>query len=484
MAVTTISGFNSGLNIGGIVDAMVNAEKAPKSAQLSKLQTKTTAQISGLGSLKSGIANLQTVMKDLNSAKLFQGRTATSSDSTLVSATASTTAAQGSYKLSVTSLATASTVASAAISKEETFAAGGSLTISLGEGEPMSVTLPADKASSLSDVSAAINTQLKDEGISATVVTDPSTGKSRLMLTSTKMGDGKDITVAGTGDLAKLDIAAKVDGSTSNVAANGAQYISMASNAKFSINGLELQSASNTVEGAIEGVTLTLTAPTTVTTTVNGASTTADKPITLTVAEDKAGVKTNIKKFVDAYNSLITTTNTQTQVTKVGDDKSPITGALVGDSGVRQLLSTMRTELGNPQSGGDGSVRILADMGITTDKDGKLVIDDAKLTKSLDSNFEQVAGFFTGDSGLMSRMTNKLDVYTQTGGILETRINGLNGTIKSIDKQNAALTLRMDKLQERLLKQFNAMDSLVGQMSSTSNSLVSALASLPGVVSS
>ncbi|GGJ80485.1 flagellar filament capping protein FliD [Pseudomonas matsuisoli] len=484
MAVTTISGFNSGLDISGIVTAMVNAEKAPKADQLSKLQTKTTAQISGLGSLKSGIANLQTVMKDLNSAKLFQGRTATSSDSTLVSATASTTAAQGSYKLSVTSLATASSVASAPLDKENTFAAGGSLTISLGGDALKTVSLRTDKASSLSDVSAAINAQLKDEGITATVVTDPSTNQSRLMLTSSKMGDGKDITLAGAGDLAKLDVAARPEGSTSNIASNGAQYISMASNAKFSINGLELQSASNTVDNAIEGVTLTLTAPTTVTTTVNGASTTTDKPITLTVAEDKAGVKTNIKKFVDAYNSLITTTSTQTQVTKVGDDKSPIAGALVGDSGVRQLLSTMRTELGNAQPGGDGSVRILADLGITTGKDGKLVIDDTKLTKALDTNFEGVAGFFTGDNGLMSRMNSKLDVYTQTGGILETRISGLNGTIKSIDKQNEALTLRMDRLQTRLLAQFNAMDSLVGQMSSTSNSLAGALASLPGVVGS
>lgn len=482
MAVTTITGFNSGLKVNEIVTAMVNAEKAPKADQLSKLQTKTTSQISALGSLKSGISGLQTVMKDLNSPKLFQGRSATSSDATSVSVSAETTAAPGSYKVSVTSLAMASTVASPPLMKADQAFNGGSLTISLGDDALKTVSLPAGKDSTLSDVSAAINAQLKDEGISATVVTDPSTGASRLMLTSSQMGDGKDISVSGTGDLAKLDVPKKAEGATNNVAANGAQYISMSANAKFSINGLELQSPSNKVEGAIEGVTLTLTAPTTVTTTVDGKPSTTDKPITVTVAEDKAGVKTNIKKFVDAYNSLITTTSTQTQVTKVGDDKQPLTGALVGDAGVRQLLSTMRSELGNPQTGGDGSIRILADMGITTGKDGKLVIDDTKLTKVLDTNYEAVAGFFTGDNGLMSRMASKLDVYTQTGGILETRINGLNGTIKSIDKQNATLNLRMDKLQERLLAQFNAMDSLVGQMSATSNSLMSALSSLPGVV--
>ena len=101
MASTTISGVNTGLNITNIVETMVQAEKAPKADQLSKLQTKTTAQISGLGSLKSGIASLQTVLKDLNSTALFQKRTAVSSDSTLVAASATTTAASGTYKISV-----------------------------------------------------------------------------------------------------------------------------------------------------------------------------------------------------------------------------------------------------------------------------------------------------------------------------------------------------------------------------------------------
>jgi len=482
MAVTTIGGINTGLDIKGLVTAMVNAEKAPKADQLSKLQTKTTSQISGLGSLKSGIANLQSVMGSLNDAKLFQARTATSSDSTLVSASASTQAASGSYSISVTSLASASTVASAAVAKDATFAGGGSLTISLGGDALGTVTLPTGKDATLSDVGAAINSQLKDKGISATVVTNPADGKARLMLTSSKMGAGNDITLSTSGDLASLAIPAKSSSFTPT--ADGVQYIAQAANAKFSINGLSLESKSNTVSDAIEGVTLTLSKPTVVTTTTGGTTSSSDKPITLTVAEDKSGVKSNIKKFVDAYNSLITTTSSLTQVTKVGDDKQPITAALVGDSGVRQILSTMRNELGNPQSGGSGNIRILADMGITTGQDGQLVINDTKLSKVLDTNYSAVADLFTGDNGLMKRLDGKLAVYTQTGGILESRISGLNGTIKSLDQQNDALATRMDKLQERLLAQFNAMDSLVGQMSSTSNRLMAALSTMPGVVKS
>lgn len=480
MASTTISGVNTGLNITNIVETMVTAEKAPKADQLSKLQTKTTAQISGLGSLKSGIASLQTVLKDLNSTALFQKRTATSSDSTLVAASASTTAASGTYKISVGQLATASTVATSAVPKDQTFGTGNSLTLSVGSTALPTVKLPADKAATLSDVRDAINSQLKDSGVSAAIVTNPSDGQARLMLTSTKTGEGNDITLdtGGNSDLEKLAIPAKGSGSASDV-----KYITMASNAKFSVNGLDLESATNSVENAIDGVTLTLTAPTTVSTTANGVTSSVDKPITLTVDQDKAGVKGTIKKFVDAYNALVDTTTSLTQVTKVGDDKQPIAAALVGDAGVRQILSTMRSELGRAADG-DGSVRILADIGITTDKNGKLAIDDTKLTKALDTNYAAVGNLFTGDTGLMSRLNNKLDTYTQTGGVLESRLNGLNNTIKSIDKQNENLTLRTDQLRTRLLAQFNAMDSLVGQLNSTASSLASSLANLPGVVKS
>lgn len=480
MASTTISGVNTGLNITNIVETMVTAEKAPKADQLSKLQTKTTAQISGLGSLKSGIASLQTVLKDLNSTALFQKRTATSSDSTLVAASASTTAASGTYKISVGQLATASTVATSAVPKDQTFGTGNSLTLSVGSTALPTVKLPADKAATLSDVRDAINSQLKDSGVSATIVTNPSDGQARLMLTSTKTGEGNDITLdtGGSADLEKLAIPKKGSGNASDV-----KYIAMASNAKFSVNGLDLESATNSVENAIDGVTLTLTAPTSVSTTANGVTSSVDKPITLTVDQDKAGVKGTIKKFVDAYNALVDTTTSLTQVTKVGDDKQPIAAALVGDAGVRQILSTMRSELGRAADG-DGSVRILADIGITTDKNGKLAIDDTKLTKALDTNYAAVGNLFTGDTGLMSRLNTKLDTYTQTGGVLESRLNGLNNTIKSIDKQNESLTLRTDQLRTRLLAQFNAMDSLVGQLNSTASSLASSLANLPGVVKS
>src|SRR5690606_18596564 len=152
------------------------------------------------------------------------------------------------------------------------------------------------------------------------------------------------------------------------------------------VDGLKVISQTNKVEGAVEGVTLDLK-----------AVTAENEPLTISVAEDKAGVKKQIQSFVDSYNKLIGVNNAQTKVTSVGDGNAPVTGALVGDATTRTLLGTIRNELVNVQ--GDGALRALVDLGITTQKDGTLKIEDAKLDKALEDNFAELPGLFTGENG-------------------------------------------------------------------------------------
>lgn len=473
---TTINGYNSGLDIQTIVSSLVAAEKAPKEAQLSRLESATTAKITGIGQLKSAIADLQSVLKDLNKPELFEKWSATSSDSKLVSASASKDALAGSYKIEVSRLATSSKVATAAVSGggEHSFASVGSLVISMGDEALPAIEVAA--GATLKEIRDAINAQLKEQGVSANIVTDPKTNTSQLVLTSSKTGAGNDLTIQAFdadgnpgGDLAALDIPAYDAGNP----AAGVSYISMAADAEFSIDGLALKSATNNVAGAIEGVTLNLV-----------ATTEAGKPVTLTVDRDKAGVTSTIKKFVDAYNKLMNTAATLTAVASVGEDKAPVTAALVGDASVRNLLTTARNELVKVSGDESDGIRILADLGITTQKDGTLKIDDSKLDRALNENFNSLTSFFTGDNGLMSRLDAKLDPYTKTDGVLEQRLSGLNKTISSVDDQREVLARRMQQLQARLLAQFNAMDALVGQLNQTSSRLAQSLASLPGLIKS
>lgn len=468
MAITTLSGLNSGLNISDMVTAMVNAEKAPKESQLSRLSATTTTKFTALGTLKGALSEFQTAMKDLNSAALFEKRTATSSNSSALTGTAGKTATAATYQIAVNSLAVGSKVATAA--QSSSFSSGDTeqvITVKLGEDDDAGVEVRIAAGSDLASIRDQLNEGLKDKGVTVNTINDPATGKARLVFSGSETGTGKDVIVSGSGDLAVLD----ADGRTALDASDtdGAGYIVKAANAEFTIDGLALSSATNKVTDAIADVSFDLL-----------AKTEADKPLTLKVGQDTSGVKAAVTKFVEAYNKLITTSNQLTAVTKVSDDAAPVTGGLVGDATVRSLLSGIRSELVNA-SGSDG-IRVLADLGITTQNDGKLKIDDTKLDTAIKDNFEAVGAFFTGETGLMSRVDKRIDGFIQTGGIIEQRQKALQSTLTDIDKQKEKLNLRVEQMQTRLLAQFNAMDALVGQLNNTSSQLDQALSNLPGVV--
>jgi len=477
-----ISGIGgSGLDIDSIVTKMVAAEKAPKLDQLNATQTKATAQLTAIGSLKGAISEFQTALTTLNSPTSFQARAVTLSKSDYLTATASTSASVGSYQVTVTQLAGSSKVALASVPATSTTTSSdnktsttspttfgkGTLSIKVGDTKLSDIQVDATN-NTLSGIRDAINKAGQSQGISASVVNDDS--GSRLVLSSTKTGDGNDISVAVSGDdgsgkqsLTKLAYTPSNTDSTDPAAAHS---LTKAKSAQMTIDGLRVTSASNTVSSAVDGLSFTLK-----------ATTPADSPMTVGVSQDESGVKGNIQKFVDSYNKLMGVIKTQTSVTKVGDNSSPIAAALVGDATARGLTTTIRSELSTMQ--GTGAVKALADLGITTQKDGTLAIDDTKLSKMVSSNFSDLPGFFTGDQGLAARLKGKLDPYTMTNGILEQRSNSLSDTLKKVDAQTATLNTRMTALSDRLYKQYNTMDQLYSSLSSTASSLSQQLAAMP-----
>ncbi|MNZ11184.1 Flagellar hook-associated protein 2 [compost metagenome] len=474
-----ITGLGSNIDIDSIVKALVDAEKAPKEAQLSRLEKTATSKFSAVGQLKSAINEFQTALKDLNASDLFAKRSATSSNTALATVSATNKASSGTYQMTVERLASASKVGTATFAQGSTAAASGTLTVKLGPDD-RGVDVQIAAGATLSEVRDSLNTALKDKGISANIVSNPSDGSSRLVLSSKTTGEGKDIYVQASAGLEAFRIGSFADNDpasnpTGNLTAldsanaSSSGYINLAQDAEFTIDGLTLNSATNTVSNAISEVTLNL------------ASAEPGKKFTVKVDQDTATVKGNIKKFVDSYNKLIGVTKSLTSVTSVGEDKTPVAGALVGDATVRSLLTTVRNELVAPSDQKDG-ISLLSELGITTQKDGTLKIDDTKLDKVLSTRYEDVAGFFTGDKGLTARLNKKLDVYTETGGILAQRQDGLQSTLNSVDDQRTKLNLRIEQVQKRLYSQYNAMDSLIASLTQTSDRIAQALSNLPGVV--
>lgn len=482
MAISGIPGLGSGMDVKGMVSALVSAEATPKTLQLDRLEKANTAKVSALGQFRSALSTFQTALGKLNDPALFEKRGATSSSTETVSIKADAKAVPGNYNVQVFNLAQTSKVALAGFDNSSDAIGSGTLTINVGD-EALDIDL---SNANLTDIRDAINAAGKDSGLSATIVSDPNGGGgSRLVLSSTESGTGNDISVAATGDLSELAYAppsgVEAEFKPGEVDADNpraARVISYSRDANLAIDGINLSSASNTVEDAIDGVTLTLNKAQTEEALANAET------VNLGVTEDRAAVRKSINDFVDAYNAMLKSVNTLTNVTPIADGNTePLAAELVGDASVRSFMNAMRNELGSVSS--EGGIRILADLGVSTQKDGTLAVDNTKMNKALDNNFEQVNAFFTGEQGLMARMEARVEPYTKSGGILDNRTKALQNTLTGpggVDDQRETLAARLTKLESRLLAQFNAMDMLVSQMSSTGNFLTAQLDSLPGVV--
>ena len=471
------SGLGSGLDIGAIVTALVNADKAPKQTQIDTATKANTLKISGIGSLKSALTAFQTAMTNLGSKTnpAFAGFSATSANTAVLNATADSTAVAGSYNVVVTQLATGSKVASAS------FAGGASSAIPSGtlkisqNGTDYNVDIPAD--ATLQSTRDAINKAQGANGISANIVTDAN-GASRLVISSSKTGEGSDLTVSG---IAGLEIDGTKAMSSTPAAGDSGAVNGVAKNAQLTIDGLQVSSKSNTVSGAISGLTLNLT-------TVS-EGTPPSKPTVVSVDANTKGLQTSIQSFVDAYNTLKTTIDTLSKATPDADGKLTVQAAFTGDAMPRALIADIRGQL--TATGAGGPLSVLSQLGVMTDRDtGNLKFDTAAFTKTMaqPGMTGQVQQLFTGTddtNGLLARMSKAVDPYlkppadNKSGtGLLDQRMAILTKNTKSLTEQQLALDLRVANLTKTLTAKYNAMDLLVGQMKATASNITSFFSSL------
>ncbi|MEB0041420.1 MULTISPECIES: flagellar filament capping protein FliD [unclassified Pseudomonas] len=468
--ITTSTGLGSGLDIGSIVNALVASDTIADTTQIKSQTADVTAKLSGVSQLNSAMATFQTALTALSSptAPAFTGFSASSSTPATLTTTSDNTAVSGNYVIAVQQLATGSKVASASFSGGATSAIPtGTLNISQN-GTSYKVTIP--DGSTLQSTRDAINTALKGNGITANIVTDAN--GSRLVLGSTNTGAGSDLSVSGIAGL-EINGTTAMDGTSGSAGYVGA----VAQNAKFTVDGLAVSSASNTVT-PISGISMTLLA---------GAGATS----TVTVATNTSGLQTSLQTFINAYNALTKTLNTLTAPGAiaangtVGDG-----GAMANDPLPRSLISSLRSVLVTPGPGSQLSV--LSQLGIQTSQaDGTLSLDTVKFASAMnDKNLGgQVQALFSGTpnadgtagaNGMLVRMGKILTPYTQSGGILATRTSTLTAQQSDLTDRQTALNTRTADLTTQLTAKYNAMDLIVGQLKATATSITSFFASLNG----
>ncbi len=461
MASLTVSGVGSGLDINNIVSQLVEAERAPKANRLDSKEARLQAQLSAYGSLKSALDAFQNSLNVLSDADTFTQRSVTLPADSPFSAVASDEAAAGSYEVSVEQLATRHKLASAAYADAQTSVGTGSLTISV-DGDSFSLAIDSG-SDSLEAIRAAINSAEDNVGVSASIVNDQD--GAHLVLTSDNTGAASEITVevttglGDTGDLGQLayDPNALSNPMSEKVAAQDSIII---------VDGFTQTSADRNVEGMIEGVSFNL------------SEARPGEAITLAVTQDSAAVKRAVEGFVKAYNTLNATLNDLTAY----DAEAKTAGLLQGDSTTREIATRLRREMGEVVDGIGSELNSLTQLGITTGDNAVLEVDDALLSAAVNGNIADIADLFGSEDGYAVRLDSSLDLYTQGGGILQIRSDGLNSQIDRINDQREALDRRIAGIEARYFAQFSALDSLLGQLTSTGDFLNQQLANLPGVV--
>ena len=478
MASISSAGIGSGLDVASLVTKLMAAEQAPLTA-LDKKEASYQAKLSAFGSLKSSLAALQTAAKALSTPVQLAPTKVTVADTTVLNATTSTGAIAGNYNIEVQSLAGSQKLITATGFAATTAAVGtGVITLDFGSystASPPVFTANANKTTKTITIDSTNNTlagirdaiNAANTGASASIINDGT--KNYLSLTSSDTGAQNAMRISTTGtsstDLGMLDYDPSIDPAVDPTATRSSQIVA-AKDAVIIVDSVKITKPSNTITDAIEGVTLNLT-----NTTASGVTT------KMALVNDTASVKTAIETFVKAYND----TNQAITDATAYNAATGTAAVLNGDSTVRSIQTQLRSLLGNPIVGATTGSTMLADVGITSQRDGTLAIDSAKLSSALTDTSKNLRSLFSTNGenkGYGALVDIAIGRILSPVGLLPGHTNSINSSISDIAKQRVTVNARLAVIEKRYRAQFTALDVAVASMTSTSNFLTQQLAQL------
>lgn len=480
MATITSVGLGSGLDVNKILTQLRAIEERPLTLMKSKAALVET-KISAYGQVQSLFSSLSDAAAKLAQSSTWSARTVNSSNSAAVSASTASGAAVTSFSVEVSQLAQSQVSASTVVPADKSLGAG-TLTLQLGRWSDdgaapfgksfaasgaAAVEIKIDAGSSLSGVAAQINQARA--GVSATVVAG--IGGPQLLLKSSSTGEEMGFQMTAAPDPDHVLQADEV-GVDTLALDQGAASMKYATDAHAAINGIAVQSASNTLSGAVEGVTLTL-----------GQKTVAGAPVEISVSNDTAAMQKAVEGFVSAYNA---TNQMISNLTSFDSEADPGRGGalLQGDATVLALQNQMRRLVGGA-AGDAGMFGHLSDLGIGVPKSvgGKVIstnleIDSVKLKAALTADPVKVASLFTTDTGntdtegVALKFRRMASAVLGSGGAFASKSEALTTQKTSLTKEQERVAVRVDAWEARLRKQYTALDTTMSKLNSL-NSYIS-----------
>jgi len=434
MATITALGIGSGLDANSIVSQLMALEQQP----LIKMQQKEAgylAQLSAVGQVRSAVDSFKAAGDELKTAADFNVFAATSADTAKFTASADSSAAVGTFDIQVQSLAAAQKQGSNSFADSDTTTVGSA-------GDKIKITIGSDEFSveiggkTLSQIAAAINEAADNVGVTASVLQEDA---SNFYLT---------LSSDNTGTANAMTMVFEDSGGSPIVDPLGMAQTQAAANAQILVdNTYTVTRSSNTITDAINGVSMTLLE-------------TSASAVKLDVTHNSGAVSSAIQGLADAYNTL------QSSLSALS------AGQLSGDSTIRNLQTQVRSIINTASSGLTGDFSSLFDVGFEFEKDGTMSVDSAVLNDAVKTNLDSVSELFSDDDqGIAFRLSELLDNVLSSDGLIKAKEDGINAQIDDSQDAQATLSLRLEKIEARYRAQYASLDTLMSNLSATSNFL-------------
>jgi flagellar hook-associated protein 2 len=460
MATISSLGVGSGLDSEGIIAALMNVERLPLN-QLTQQATDYKTKLSSIGQLQSLTATMRDKASAISGISLWNQKTFTSGNTAVVNGSVSSSGAAGHYSVTVSALAAGQTVTSSALPSSASELSSGSLQIELGTWtgasfsaqSTKSITI-ADDATSLADIRDAINSA--DAGVTASIVNDANGARLSIRSSETGEENGFRITATETTDDGDTATGLSALGYDAAVAGTPMTLNQASANAVATINGIAVESTTNTLADVSDGLTLTL-------------SSLSATPVEVTVGDDTEAIRTAINDFVSAFNSLAAYIKDQTKYNAATKTGAPLQGDRTTIGYQWQLRGVI-----NQGSTASSTWSRLSEVGIEMKADGSLGVTTSKLDDALAKPDElrkllATDGTDAAGSGFMDRFKDLGSSVLDLDGSLETLQTSLEDRIKDNEKRQDAVNDRLTQTEARLRAQYQALDTTMARMNALSS---------------
>ncbi|CAM4157562.1 flagellar filament capping protein FliD [Aeromonas bestiarum] len=453
MTTITSAGAGSGLDLESVIAASVDAKKAQLLQPITTKKTNTQITLSGVGQLKSAIASFVTTLKAMSKDDAFNKRAISitqDKDNPVLKIESKAGASNGQYDITVEKLAKTSRFEGVFDkSTDPLITQDGVLTFKAGD-KTFDVDVKA--GDTLQSIRKRINNDGDNFGLSVNIM-NTSDGKSKLVIDSGISGTGKDLQI--TGNTTEL---------TDNLVSKLSQK-QAAQDAQIKVDGSTLTSATNTFDGTIAGLKVTV---------LRESDKNADntfKSNKVDVTTDKGGIKDMVKSFIDGYNALVKKSSDLGKRNSIVAGVSQNDGgALAGDATTRAVANMMSGAITEP-SNNSSTFSTIFQLGVKMDNKGVLSLDSEKFDEAIDKNFDQVVAVFGGKDGVAGKLAGQLESYSKTGGLLAKREESLNSDLRDVNRKQSDVAAQLTKYEETLRARYGSLDSMLAKMNKSASYL-------------